>query len=291
MFALLNTSSIIPTQYLPSSVNDIIEVANFAALPSTGESSKIYVTLDNHKAYRWSGTAYVEISSSLVIGTTAGTTYDGASGQTNSNNITLKQDQLTFGNLSGLNLTTVGTTKSLNIDMQKTTAESSFDDDEFMLIEKTTGTNRLCRITNQQLQSSINTNTEYNNGNNITIDTNNDINLNNDITTNSIQTKTDFILRTQTTNNAAYLSNILFQHTGSFYNITLTRRYDSRVGSNKSNFCIQTCANGSISGLPVRLVVRNNGNVNIGSSQTKTHAFNVEGASNFENSVTATSFI
>jgi hypothetical protein len=63
------------------------------------------------------------------------------------------------------------------------------------------------------------------------------------------------------------------------------------VGSNKSNFCIQTGANGSISGLPVRFCVQNNGNVNIGSSQQKTHAFNVEGASNFENSITATSFI
>ena len=37
--------------------------------------------------------------------------------------------------------------------------------------------------------------------------------------------------------------------------------------------------------------VSNNGNVNIGSSQTKTPAFDVEGASNFENSVTSISFI
>ena len=97
------------------------------------------------------------------------------------------------------------------------------------------------------------------------------------------------MLRTQVTNNLDYLNNIVFQNTGSFYNIALTRRYDSSVGSNKANFCIQTGANGNISGLPVRLIVQNNGNVNIGSSQTKTHAFNVEGASNFENSITATS--
>ena len=49
----LDSNSIIPTQYLPSSVNGIIEVSIFSNLPTTGESSKIYVTLDNHKAYRW----------------------------------------------------------------------------------------------------------------------------------------------------------------------------------------------------------------------------------------------
>jgi hypothetical protein len=52
---------------LPRSVNEILEVPNFANLPTTGESSKIYVAIDNHKAYRWFGTAYVEISASLVL--------------------------------------------------------------------------------------------------------------------------------------------------------------------------------------------------------------------------------
>ena len=112
-----------------------------------------------------------------------------------------------------------------------------------------------------------------------------------DISTNSIETKTDLVLRTQTTNNLDYSNNIVFQNTGSYYNIALTRRYDTNAGSNKSNFCIQTGANGNISGLPIRLCVQNNGNVNIGSSQQKTHSFNVEGQSNFESSVTATSFI
>ena len=78
----------------------------------------------------------------------------------------------------------------------------SFDDDEIMLIQKTN--NDLCRITKQQLQRSINTNTESNNGANITIDSNNDINMNNDISTNFVETKTNLTLRTQTTNNADY---------------------------------------------------------------------------------------
>jgi hypothetical protein len=235
------------------------------------------------------GSVYVEISASLVIGTSAGTAYEGSSGAQNALDIAGKQDQFGTTTTGGLQFVDVGATSTLQIDMTKSTLETSFDDDEIMLIEKTTGA--LCRITKQQLQSSINTNTTYNNGTNISIDTNNHINLNSDISTNSVETKTDLVLRTQVTNNADYLNSILFQNTGSFYNIALTRRYDSSVGSNKSNFCIQTGANGYISGLPVRLCVQNNGNINIGSSQTKTHAFNVEGSSNFENSITATSFI
>lgn len=60
--APLNASTKIDATYLPSYVDDVIEVANFAALPGTGETSKIYVTLDTNLAYRWSGSAYVEVS-------------------------------------------------------------------------------------------------------------------------------------------------------------------------------------------------------------------------------------
>jgi hypothetical protein len=44
---------------------EFIEVANFAALPVTGESGVIYVTLDTNKLYRWTGSTYVEISASV----------------------------------------------------------------------------------------------------------------------------------------------------------------------------------------------------------------------------------
>jgi hypothetical protein len=52
----------IPSQYLPSYVDDVIEYANLAAFPATGESGKIYVTVDTRRTYRWSGSGYVEIS-------------------------------------------------------------------------------------------------------------------------------------------------------------------------------------------------------------------------------------
>jgi hypothetical protein len=47
---------------LPSFVDDVLEYANAAALPATGETGKIYVTIDNGKVFRWSGSQYIEIS-------------------------------------------------------------------------------------------------------------------------------------------------------------------------------------------------------------------------------------
>lgn len=77
----------IPNEYLPSYVDDIIEGADKDSLPAIGEAGKIYVTLDNNKTYRWSGTEYVEISASLALGETTGTAYDGAKGKANADAI------------------------------------------------------------------------------------------------------------------------------------------------------------------------------------------------------------
>jgi hypothetical protein len=52
----------VPASQLPSYVDDVVEVANYAALPSTGETGKIYITIDTNKVYRWSGSAYIEIA-------------------------------------------------------------------------------------------------------------------------------------------------------------------------------------------------------------------------------------
>ena len=63
-YAPLDGSSKIASTYLPSYVDDVLEYANLAAFPGTGETAKIYVALDTNKTYRWSGSAYVEISPS-----------------------------------------------------------------------------------------------------------------------------------------------------------------------------------------------------------------------------------
>ena len=53
----------VPAEQLPSYIDDIIEVEDYQHLPIPGETGKIYVTLDNNKSYRWSGSSYVEIPS------------------------------------------------------------------------------------------------------------------------------------------------------------------------------------------------------------------------------------
>ena len=64
----------VPSSQLPSYVDDVVEVANYAALPATGEVGKIYITLDTNFIYRWTGSTYVEIKdSSAVWGAITGT--------------------------------------------------------------------------------------------------------------------------------------------------------------------------------------------------------------------------
>ena len=64
-YAPLDGSTKISSTYLPSYVDDVLEYANLAAITAaTGETGKIYVALDTNKTYRWSGSAYVEISAS-----------------------------------------------------------------------------------------------------------------------------------------------------------------------------------------------------------------------------------
>lgn len=60
----LDAGGKVPAAYLPSFVDDVLEYANLAAFPVSGETGKIYTALDTNKVYRWSGTVYVEISAS-----------------------------------------------------------------------------------------------------------------------------------------------------------------------------------------------------------------------------------
>lgn len=75
--APLDEGSKIPSTYLPSYVDDILEYDNLAGFPSPGETGKIYVAKDTNLTYRWSGTAYVEISKSLALGETSSTAFRG----------------------------------------------------------------------------------------------------------------------------------------------------------------------------------------------------------------------
>jgi hypothetical protein len=57
----------VPSSQLPSYVDDVIEVANYAALPTIGETGKIYITLDNNKVFRWGGSTYIEIAANNAV--------------------------------------------------------------------------------------------------------------------------------------------------------------------------------------------------------------------------------
>lgn len=79
--ATLDKDGLVPSSQLPSYVDDVLEYANMAAFPKTGETGKIYVDLSTNKTYRWSGTTYTEISPSLALGETASTAYAGDKGK------------------------------------------------------------------------------------------------------------------------------------------------------------------------------------------------------------------
>ncbi|MBQ7564613.1 MAG: collagen-like protein [Lachnospiraceae bacterium] len=94
--AELDSTGKVPSAQLPSYVDDVVEYANQTAFPATGETGKIYVAMDTNKTYRWSGTAYVEISESLALGETSSTAYAGNKGKANEEAIDAIKDGATI---------------------------------------------------------------------------------------------------------------------------------------------------------------------------------------------------
>lgn len=64
--ATLDDAGLVPASQLPSYVDDVLEYANLAGFPATGQTGKIYVALDTNKTYRWGGTVYIYITSGAV---------------------------------------------------------------------------------------------------------------------------------------------------------------------------------------------------------------------------------
>lgn len=90
-------SGIIPQANLPSYVDDVIEYNGKSNFPEAGETGKIYVDTSTNKTYRWSGTSYVEISSSLALGTTSSTAFRGDYGNTAYQHATAKGSAFSSG--------------------------------------------------------------------------------------------------------------------------------------------------------------------------------------------------
>lgn len=79
--AELDSSGKVPSAQLPSYVDDVLEYDDKSSFPQTGETGKIYIAKDTNKTYRWSGSAYTEISASLALGETSSTAYRGDRGK------------------------------------------------------------------------------------------------------------------------------------------------------------------------------------------------------------------
>ncbi|MCK9627730.1 MAG: hypothetical protein M0R37_03960 [Bacteroidales bacterium] len=87
-YPILSSGKILAAN-LPSYVDDVIEgiyvnpatftVSGSAITPETG---KIYVSIDTNLTYRWSGSAFVIMSTSLALGETSATAYRGDRGKT-----------------------------------------------------------------------------------------------------------------------------------------------------------------------------------------------------------------
>lgn len=91
--ATLDSSGKVPSSQLPSYVDDVLEYAQKSSFPATGEDGKIYVAENTNLTYRWSGSAYVEISPSLALGETASTAFPGNRGKALENNLSDLESQ------------------------------------------------------------------------------------------------------------------------------------------------------------------------------------------------------
>lgn len=65
-YASLGGDGKVPADQLPSYVDDVLEFVSKSNFPNKGEKGKIYVDLSTENIYRWSGSAYTEISPSLI---------------------------------------------------------------------------------------------------------------------------------------------------------------------------------------------------------------------------------
>ena len=103
--AELDSSGKVPSTQLPSYVDDVIEGTYISTTSFkdtngtavTGETGKIYVDTTSNKTYRWSGSAFAEISASLALGENSSTAYRGDRGK-----IAYDHSQITSGNPHGV---------------------------------------------------------------------------------------------------------------------------------------------------------------------------------------------
>lgn len=102
--ATLGEDGTVPKYQLPSYVDDVLDgtydkinnqFLDLDGQPYKPESNKIYIDINTKVTYRWSGSTYVELSTSLALGTTAETAFPGDRGLALENKLT----QLELGSM------------------------------------------------------------------------------------------------------------------------------------------------------------------------------------------------
>ena len=123
--AELDANGKVPSAQLPSYVDDVLEYSSKSSFPATGETGKIYVDTSTNKTYRWSSSAYVEISESLALGETSSTAYRGDRGKA-----AYDHSQITSGNPHNVTKSDVGLSNVGNFKAVSTVASQGLTDTE-----------------------------------------------------------------------------------------------------------------------------------------------------------------
>ena len=95
--AELDANGKVPSSQLPSYVDDVLEYNSSSNFPATGETGKIYIDISDNTTYRWSGSTYVAIGSSLALGTTSSTAFRGDYGNTAYQHASAKGSEFSSG--------------------------------------------------------------------------------------------------------------------------------------------------------------------------------------------------
>lgn len=65
--ASLDSSGLVPSNQLPSYVDDVLAYNTLSLFPTIGESDKIYLATDTGNIYRWGGVSYVRIANPNIV--------------------------------------------------------------------------------------------------------------------------------------------------------------------------------------------------------------------------------
>lgn len=134
--APLDENGVVPSAYLPSYVDDVLEFNSLDDFPAVGEVGKIYVTLDTNLTYRWTGSQYIEISKSLGLGETSGTAYPGDKGKEVADNVDILLNDMLIVKASPIVSLTIGPSVIYKNVSTEVTITSTFTSKDNSLVPK-----------------------------------------------------------------------------------------------------------------------------------------------------------